>query len=444
MPHTAKMGGATGGIEMPAFTRRHVLGGSAAALVAASTMGLNVGAGFAQSGTRLRAFWWGNPDRDKRTKAALDGYKAKFGTDISAESLGWGDYWTKLSTQTAGGNAPDLIQMDYRYLFEYARRETLLALDAQIPKPLDLSTFGDAARSSGKVDGKLYGVALGTNSKAMVYDTTMFEKVGVKALEANWTWEDFAKISGEISKINPGKYWGSGDNSRWEQGFEHYLNQRGKLMYAADGKAAFTKDDVTAWFDLWDGLRKSGAVAPAEVGAGNTGAIDQYEVSRGTAAMSFANSNQVVAFQAIAKNKLAISTFPNLKGAASGHYLKPSMLMSISSKTKSPEEAAKVIQYLINDADGVKALGIERGVPPSSTAQAQLSPDLDDLGKMQVNYVAAVSKVAVALPPPPPKGAGEIEKLMLRVADTVAFGKASVKDGAAQFFTEAESILARA
>ena len=425
-------------------TRRHVLVNSAAVAAALASNFAQVPGVHAQAGTRLRCFWWGNPDRDKRTKAALEAYKAKFGTDISAESLGWGDYWTKLSTQTAGGNAPDLIQMDYRYLFEYARRDTLLALDSLNPKPLDLATFGDAARNSGKVDGKLYGVALGTNSKAMVYDTTMFEKVGVKSPDAAWTWDDFARIAGEISKLNPGKYWGSGDNSRWEQGFEHYLNQRGKLLYTADGKAGFTKDDVTAWFDLWDKLRKSGAVAPAEIGATNTGSIDQYEVSRGTAAMSFANSNQVVAFQSIAKNKLAISVFPNEKGSPSGHYLKPSMLMSVSSKTKSPEEAAKVIQYLINDADGVKALGIERGVPPSSTAQAQLAPELDDLGKMQVNYVAAVSKVAVALPPPPPKGAGEIEKLMLRVADTVAFGRASVKDGALQFFTEAESILAHA
>ncbi len=73
-----------------------------------------------------------------------------------------------------------------------------------------------------------------------------------------------------------------------------------------------------------------------------------------------------------------------------------------------------------------------------------LTPDLDDLGRMQVDYVAAVTKVAVALPPPPPKGAGEIEKLLLRVADSVAFGRASAKDGAGQFVTEAESILARA
>ena len=63
---------------------------------------------------------------------------------------------------------------------------------------------------------------------------------------------------------------------------------------------------------------------------------------------------------------------------------------------------------------------IERGVPPWSAAQAQVASELDYLGKMQVNFVAAVAKVAVALPPPPPKGADEIEKLILRVADTVA------------------------
>ena len=277
----------------------------------------------AQAATRVRCFWWGNPERDRRTKTALDAYAQKTGIQIAAESLGWGDYWTKLGTQTAGGNAPDLIQMDYRYIFEYARRDTLLALEKVMPSPLNLKDFSEGARECGKVDGKLYGVTLGTNSKAMVYDTAMFEKVGVKALDPKWTWDDMARIAGEISKINPGKYWGSGDNSRWEQGFEHWLNQRGKLLYTAEGKAAFTRDDVAEWFALWDKLRKSGAVAPAEVAATNTGSIDQYEISRGTAAMSFANSNQVVAFQNINKSKLAISVFPNEPGGSSGHYIKP-------------------------------------------------------------------------------------------------------------------------
>ena len=407
--------------------------GAAAALACA-------GHSFAQAGTRLRAFWWGNPDRDKRTRALLEAYGKKTGMTIAAEALGWGDYWTKLGTQVAGGNAPDLFQMDYRYLFEYARRDTLLPLDALLPLP----DFSPGDRNGGKVDGKLYGVSLGSNSKAMVYDVDMLAKAGAKTLDMAWTWDDFARIGAEISKMNPGKYWGASDNSRWEQGFEQWLNQRGKSLYSADGKAGFTPDDVAAWFDLWGKYRKAGVIPPADVGATNTGKIEEYELTRGLAAMSFANSNQVVAFQGLNKNKLAISPFPRDKGGSSGHYIKPSQMMSVSSKSKAPEEAAKLINYMVTDPEGVKFLGIERGVPCSAGARSVLAPEVDALGKMQIDFVAALTKIAVPLPPPPPKGAGEIENLLKRVADSVAFGKSSVKDGAQQFHTETVAILARA
>lgn len=422
---------------MKLLTRRQFVSTAGAAT---AVLGLSPALSLAQTAARLRCFWWGNPDRDRRTKALLDAYSKKSGTQIAAESLGWGDYWTKLGTQTAGGNAPDLIQMDYRYLFEYARRETLLPLDKLLPLP----DFSPQERDGGKVDGKLYGINLGSNSKAMVYDTGMLEKVGVKTMDMNWTWDDFARIAADISKINPGKYWGASDNSRWEQGFEQWLNQRGKMLYTADGKAAFTRDDVAAWFDLWDKLRKAGAVPPADVGATNNGKVEEYEITRGLAAMSFVNSNQIVAFQGLNKNKLAISVFPRAKTGSSGHYIKPSQMMSISSRCKAPEEAARIIQYMVNDPEGVKILGIERGVPCSVAARAVLAPELDALGKMQVDFVAALSKVAVALPPPPPKGAGEVENLLRRVADSVAFGRTSIKDAAQQFHSEVEGILARA
>lgn len=419
---------------MNVFHRRHFLAASGAAALALSPLGA-----LAQS-TRLRAFWWGNPDRDKRTRTLLDTYAKKNNLQISAESLGWGDYWTKLGTQVAGGNAPDLIQMDYRYLFEYARRETLLPLDSLLPLP----DFSPNDRDGGKVDGKLYGVNLGSNSKAMVYDTAMLEKVGVKSIANDWTYDDFGRIAAEISKINPGKYWGSSDNSRWEQGFEQWLNSRSKSLYTPDGKAGFTADDVAAWFDLWDKFRKAGAVAPADVGATNNGKVEEYEITRGLAAMSFVNSNQLVAFQGLSKSKLAISVFPREKGGSSGHYIKPSQMMSVSSKSKSPEEAAKLVNYMVTDPEGVKILGIERGVPCSAAARALLTPEVDDLGRQQIEFVAMLGKIAVPLPPPPPKGAGEIENLLKRVADSVAFGKTSIKDGASQFHTEAVGILARA
>jgi multiple sugar transport system substrate-binding protein len=99
---------------------------------------------------------------------------------------------------------------------------------------------------------------------------------------------------------------------------------------------------------------------------------------------------------------------------------------------------------MVTDPEGVKILGIERGVPASPAARAVLAPELDALGKMQVDYVALVGATAVPLPPPPPKGAGEVENLLRRIGDAVAFGKMSVQEGATQFHGEAIRILARA
>ncbi len=421
---------------MSLFTRRQFVVSAGAAGAALS---LNPMLAQAQAAVRLRSFWWGNPERDRRTKAVFDAYTKKTGTVIAAESTGWGDYWTKLGTQVAGGNAPDVLQMDYRNLAEFARRDTLLPLDKLLPLP----DFSAKDRDSGKVGGKMFAVSLGSNSKSAVYDTATLEKVGIKSIGTNWTWDDFTRMALEVSKINPGKYWGASDGSRSEPSFEQWLNQQGKTLYSPEGKVGFTRDDASAWFDRWDKLRKAGAIPPAAVGATSTGKIEDYEVTRGLAAMSFANSNQIVAFQALNKNPLAISVFPHDPSGSSGHYIKPSMQMSISSRTKAPEEAAKLIQFFVSDPEAVKILGVERGVPASAAARALLAPELDNLGKMQVNYIESLSKVAVALPPPPPKGAGEVENLIIRVADSVAFGRTSIKDAAQQFHTEVASILAR-
>jgi len=416
-------------------SRRTFVSGAGLAVVA----GLIPSLPFAQN-LRLRAYWWGNPDRDKRTKAMLEAYSKKSGTQIAAESLGWNDYWTKLATQTAGGNAPDLIQMDYRYLFEYARRGTLLPLDKLLPLP----DFSPQEKDGGKVDGKLYGINLGSNSKSLVYDTAVLAKVGVNTIDPNWNWDDFARIGAEIIKINPGKFWASGDNSRQETGFEQWLQAQGKNLYTPEGKVGFTRDDVAAWFDLWDKYRKAGLIPAPDVAASNNGKIEENELTRGLAAMHFIHSNQIVAYQALNKSKLAIAPFPRTKGGTSGHYIKPSQMMSVSAKTKAPEEAAKIVNYMVTDPEAVKILGIERGVPCSAAARTLLLSEVDALGKMQLDYVAMMTKLAIALPPPPPKGAGEVENLLRRVGDTVAFGKLSIKDGAQQFHSEVESILARA
>ncbi len=150
--------------------RRQLIAGGAS-LAALATLGGR--AALAQD-SRVRLMWWGSANRNERTAKVIELFTAANpGVGVEGESAGWDDYWTRLATQTAGGNAPDVMQMDYRYIFEYARRGVLAPLDEAVAAgDLDLSGFSEEAIAGGKVDGKIYGVSLGANSSTMIVNTT--------------------------------------------------------------------------------------------------------------------------------------------------------------------------------------------------------------------------------------------------------------------------------
>jgi multiple sugar transport system substrate-binding protein len=73
----------------------------------------------------LRYTWWGNPDRAARTQEAVDLFEKKHpGIDVQTSFAGYEPYKQKLATQAAGGDAPDVMQLDYRMIDQYARRRT--------------------------------------------------------------------------------------------------------------------------------------------------------------------------------------------------------------------------------------------------------------------------------------------------------------------------------
>src|SRR5260221_584353 len=155
--------------------------------------------------------------------------------------------------------------MDYRYIFEYARRGALLPLDALMPKALDIADFGKDAIDSGRVDGKVYGVSLGLNSMALLYSKTAYESAGLTPPTPQTTWAQFAELSAELTQANKGAYWGSMDGGGTEPAFEAWVRQRGKALYTPAGKLGFDATDAGDWLAYWDDMRKRKACVPADV-----------------------------------------------------------------------------------------------------------------------------------------------------------------------------------
>jgi len=421
------------------MTRRGLLYATAGGI----TLSADAARAQAQAG-RLRMTWWGGADRARRTRAALDAWqRLNPGAQVDSETVGWGDYWTRLATQAAGGNAPDVLQMDYRYIYEYARRRALRPLDEFMPEPLNIGDFGTANIDLGRVDGRLYGVAMGINSTAMLYDTTVFERLRIEPPKVGTTWEQFAEIVTQVAR-NAGRrgYFGTMDGGMMEPALEVFVRGRGRPLYADEGKLGMTRDDAAVWFDYWDKLRRAGAAAAGDVQALDRQTPETSLIVTNRAAVAFTHSNLLIAHQGLMQNKLGMTAYP--RGERPGQYYKPSMLLSMSATTSNPRESARLIDFLSEAPEAGEALGVERGVPPSAKRRDQLAATVPEGDRIQIAYIASITSVVGQIPPPPPSGAGEIEQLLKRVNERVAFNQLRVPQAAEEFVAEAGRILGRA
>ncbi|GHO51012.1 ABC transporter substrate-binding protein [Ktedonospora formicarum] len=397
-------------------------------------------------GTKLQLFFWGSTSRDKLTKQAIKAFEQKHSdVKITSQFTAFDAYWNKLSTQIAAGTPPDLIQMDMRYIAEYVKKGLLLDLSSAISnKTIDLSDFDQILLNGSQVNGKFYGIPLGGNYQAFLYDKDLLAQAKVTLPDA-FSWDEFSNICTQLSHALGKGIAGTGDESTNITAFELWVRQRGRDVYTTDGKLGFTQEDAADWFEYWSKMRKSGACVPIEAAAeALTGGTPTTNLVKGQAVFTFTLSNLLDAFQALMKHKVGIHMPPTGgKGAQPGMYLKTSMLLSVSSKTKYTDDASKFVGFLINDPDGVKAISVERGAPGSTKGRALLQPQLTQTQKDTLSYIDLISKSDQARLKQilDPAGAGAVEQALQRAGQEVGFNRASVANGASTFFADAKKAI---
>jgi multiple sugar transport system substrate-binding protein len=421
--------------------RRHFLMGSTALLAAGITR-----PSFAQA-EALRLYWWGGQTRADRTLAVADLWAKAKGAPVPTGEFGsFADHWPKLATMVAGGNAPDVYQMDYRYIVEYATRGAVQALDEFVDSGvLKLDDFDEDQIEGGRVNGKLYGISLGANSVAAIYNQVAFDTVGIEAPKLGWSYEDVPEI-GEafLAKGNGLKFMADGSSN--EPSLDNWIRQRGKPLYTDDGKLGPDADDMTEWFLMWNGFRDKGYIVAAEDQALDVDTPETSMLALKKAAIIWSNSNQLIVHQSVNPDKLGMTNYPRINATTGGgHYRKPSQFWSMASTSAQKELSADFISFFVNDIEAGKILQVERGIPCSAAVRDAIAPLLDEQNQVSLNFVSNLGDLLGPLPASPPTAAGEINQSLLNVlADEVAFGQRSADDAGTFFVAEATAMLERA
>jgi multiple sugar transport system substrate-binding protein len=399
----------------------------------------------------LTMTWWGGDTRHNRTIEVIEMYEEATGVDVEYEFSGWGDYWTRTTTQASGGELACLMQHEYRHLADFITRDLLQPLDPYIESGLiDTSNILESSMEGGIRDGQLYGILLGSNSQSWVLDLDAFEEAGIELPAWDWTWEDFEEITVQLHEELG--IWGFGADLTQIPLWPSIMLGYGEFTYNEDGTALGYEDDqpLIDHFNMTQRLIEAGAIPTQAQQAERIDAgIETAPITVGDAAMTYLWSNAVVGlFDAAGEDRnFAMWPVPRPADGQSSNFVKPAMFFSITSQCADEaeaEEAAKFISFFLNNPEANDILAADRGVPPSSAVREHMAESLSPAQVLIFDFVARVSEDASPINPPDPPGAGDIRDNIWRplFRDPVMYGQITIEEGVQLMRDEINLVLA--
>ncbi|MCD8370038.1 MAG: extracellular solute-binding protein [Clostridiales bacterium] len=388
----------------------------------------------------LSMAWWGNQVRNERTQQVLDQYAEETGMTVSGQFFQWDDYWSKLATSAAGKKLPDVIQMDMSYLQQYVDKGQLLDLTPYFEDgTIDRSNLSDETLNMGKVGDGIYGIASGTSASCLFYNKTLLDENGI-TIKDNMTLDEFIEISREIY-----------EKTGYRANLIHYglymePYTRARDIQTTDHLGGASAEDYVDYFKISEeGVKEGWHISPMQ--AADTASAEEDPMVYGSNPdnMTWCTVNgsaMITAYQSAAAEgvDIAITTIPT-DDPKKSNYVKPGMYFSVTSDTANPEEAAKLVNYLVNSPDAAQILLAERGIPASTAIAEEIMPLLSPEEQENAAFIMdVITPNCSDLPPFPVEGNSEAQDLLRKLEEKVKYGEYTAEQAAEEYFTGANGI----
>lgn len=167
------------------------------------------------------------------------------------------DQYTKLqNTVKAGSGAPDVAQVEYYALPQFALSESLLNLSDYGFGDLK-SKFAASTWKSVSMDGKVYGLPQDSGPMAMFYNEKVFNQYDIAVPK---TWDEYVAAAKKLHEADPEKYLAADSG---DAGFTtSMIAQAGGTPFTTDGdKVTINLQDAGTkkWTKTWNEARRAGS-----------------------------------------------------------------------------------------------------------------------------------------------------------------------------------------
>lgn len=394
----------------------------------------------------LRMAWWGSQTRHDATNKVIEMYEEQNpNVHIEAEFYDFDSYFTKLDTLVAADDVWDIFQMGGNFP-KYIN--SIEPMDSYIEAgTIDVSdTTENFLATTRDNDGTQVGISIGTNTYGIAYDPAMFAEAGLAEPSDNWTWDEWkADCLAITEKLG---IYGSSKMDNFIAGVTQRASQAEKdgnfFKKTNDGLEFTDTATFASYMQMIKDLTDAGSYPDA-------GAIKEIKDIEGDylvtedAAMTWVSSNQIASIVNAAGREIKIAPVPRItKDGSYGMGVQSSQQLCMAKSSKNKEEAAKFINYFVNDIEANKVLNGERGVPIMSKVRDVVMEQADDSSKMIYDFVDKIGnfpKEDCNVISPDPKT--EIEDQYKLLIEKVQYGDVTPEDAARQLVEFAESKFTR-
>ncbi|MBT1172127.1 extracellular solute-binding protein [Bifidobacterium sp. MA2] len=420
---------------------------AAVALCVSAACGSSVGASDvpvvpSDGDVTIRLDWWGGDSRVETTEKAVAAFeKLHPNIHVDMEYSDWTGYWDKLAVQSAGGNAPDVMQMDELYLAFYGSMGSLLDLN-KASKYLDLDGMDSSLRSMGVVEGRQVAAPATTAQYGVIVNNAVLRELGLTLPDTDhWTWSEFADFAGQVTEKSGGRIIGSlAPNNGyalqlWARQHGDRLFDGNRIVIPPETLASFLKLPADWAVDGVEGSRERWSENSAA-------ALNDSDFGKGRQAMMITQATMITPYaQAAGTDDMSIVPLPQIDPGSRTMYLKPGMYWSVSSQSQHPAEAAMLVDYLINDGGAGAILGTERGIPANDGIRRALAKDATGTDRKALAFIDKIRPTLGDAPSITPNGASELDKTIIRYQQDVVFGKRSAIDAAHAMIAELQESI---
>lgn len=308
--------------------------------------------------------WWGGDDRNKRTLNGLNEFTEQTGITVRPIYEEFTGFKAKMDVQIYSDTEADVMQLNYDWLYQYTGQGEEFYDLSQL-SGVDLSTYPEGSLDFGMVDGKLQAIPYGFNALTFLYNKTLLDSYGI---EPPSTWEELFEAA-KLTRRDGVYILSLTEKHFWMISCAYLEQVTGHKAFDNKEQLILTEEDIVIMLNFCERLLDE-KVSP--IGSD----YDRRDLAllRMAGTVSWASDSGY--YEDAAKEismELAIGPYiteDNYVGY--GWYEKPTGLYAVRKDTKSPENAGKLVDHLINSADMATSLGMSKGVPVSSAAAEAL------------------------------------------------------------------------